>query len=77
MVFLFMAYATALMVVLRVPVSRLLAAGAGRSSILGALFYMPFYAVVNGIFGGVICTFASHLRAPAFTRPLTPVRSRL
>ena len=57
MVFLFMAYATALMVVLRVPVSRLLAAGAGRSSILGALFYMPFYSIVNGVFGGVICAF--------------------
>ena len=57
LVFLFLAYSVGCLLLLRVPISARLCDGDGRSSILGALFYVPIYAIIcNAIFGGVICT---------------------
>jgi hypothetical protein len=49
-------FAAALVLVVRMPVSYWLAEGAGQTSLVGALFYLPIYAAINAILGGVLCS---------------------
>lgn len=69
-VLLFLLFSAGLVLVVRLPISTLLADRKGTPSIFGALYYLPLYAIANAVGAGLFCTRARRRRACSAHPPL-------